>query len=353
MSVCLSMIVKNEGKILSRCLASVKPYIDCYAICDTGSTDDTCGIIKEQLSGIQGSIHLNKWFNFSDNRNMALKACAGKADYILTLDADEIICGSGEKLVLDKNIDSFYCETKHGDFSYWRNRIVRNNDSFYYVGKTHEYITSKFKISSSEKLRSIWYEDRQDSSRRQSGLKYLEDICILSEEIKKKPKDARSMFYLAQSFRDADMIDQAIEHYQKRVDLEGWNEEVYYSLYQIAKLKYFKTGSIWQTFNDFMKAYYYRSCRLEALTMLCCVLRQERAWETIYHLSSNKSVPNQDILFVTPSAEWQIINEHAIAAYNMNRKPEAKACFEHILKKYSLNQIDKLKLESNLLACQA
>jgi cellulose synthase/poly-beta-1,6-N-acetylglucosamine synthase-like glycosyltransferase len=37
----VSMIVKNEGKVLRRCLESVKDHVDEIVIVDTGSTDDT------------------------------------------------------------------------------------------------------------------------------------------------------------------------------------------------------------------------------------------------------------------------------------------------------------------------
>jgi glycosyltransferase involved in cell wall biosynthesis len=40
-SVCLNMIVKNESKVIERCLRSVKGCIDYWVIVDTGSTDDT------------------------------------------------------------------------------------------------------------------------------------------------------------------------------------------------------------------------------------------------------------------------------------------------------------------------
>ena len=39
-TLCLNMIVKNESKIIRRLFDSVLPIIDCYCICDTGST---CG----------------------------------------------------------------------------------------------------------------------------------------------------------------------------------------------------------------------------------------------------------------------------------------------------------------------
>ena len=44
-SLCLSMIVRNEAPVIRRCLASVLPIIDYWAIVDTGSTDGTQGLI--------------------------------------------------------------------------------------------------------------------------------------------------------------------------------------------------------------------------------------------------------------------------------------------------------------------
>lgn len=40
------MIVKNESKIIERCLNPTKSIVDFVSICDMGSTDDTPDIIK-------------------------------------------------------------------------------------------------------------------------------------------------------------------------------------------------------------------------------------------------------------------------------------------------------------------
>ena len=45
-TLCLNMIVKNESKIITRLFDSVISIIDCYCICDTGSTDNTVELIK-------------------------------------------------------------------------------------------------------------------------------------------------------------------------------------------------------------------------------------------------------------------------------------------------------------------
>ena len=46
-TVCLNMIVKNESKVVERCLDSVKSLIDYWVIVDTGSDDGTQKVIRE------------------------------------------------------------------------------------------------------------------------------------------------------------------------------------------------------------------------------------------------------------------------------------------------------------------
>jgi len=44
--LCLCMIIKNESKIIKKCLNSIADYLDYWIISDTGSTDGTQDIIK-------------------------------------------------------------------------------------------------------------------------------------------------------------------------------------------------------------------------------------------------------------------------------------------------------------------
>ena len=64
-SLCLSMIVKNEEHLIRKCLESVKPHIDYWIIgIDVDSTDATEEIINEVLSDIPGELHHDEWKGF-------------------------------------------------------------------------------------------------------------------------------------------------------------------------------------------------------------------------------------------------------------------------------------------------
>src|SRR6266404_4423011 len=91
--LCLNMIVKNEAARIERCLKSVAPYISCYAITDTGSTDGTEDLIWSffQSRRIIGKIDHAPFVNFEQARNVALDNARNSDlafDYLLLIDAD-------------------------------------------------------------------------------------------------------------------------------------------------------------------------------------------------------------------------------------------------------------------------
>lgn len=83
-SACL--IVKNEEKVLARCLDCVQRIADEIVIVDTGSTDRT----KEIASRYTNLIYDFKWVDdFSAARNFSFSKAS--MDYLYVADADEII----------------------------------------------------------------------------------------------------------------------------------------------------------------------------------------------------------------------------------------------------------------------
>lgn len=85
-SISLCMIVKNEEKILARCLDSIKDLMDEIIIVDTGSTDNT----KEVAARYTDKIYDFKWTDdFSAARNFSFSKAT--QEYIYTADADEVL----------------------------------------------------------------------------------------------------------------------------------------------------------------------------------------------------------------------------------------------------------------------
>jgi len=83
-SVC--MIVKNEEKILARCLDSLKGLAEEIIIVDTGSTDAT----KSIAAGYTDKIYDFHWVHdFSAARNFAFSKAT--MEYIYSADADEVL----------------------------------------------------------------------------------------------------------------------------------------------------------------------------------------------------------------------------------------------------------------------
>ena len=90
----VSMIVRNEEELLSKCLDSIKG-IDEIVICDTGSDDKTIEIAKRYTDKVYTEFKWND--SFCDARNFALSKST--ADWVLVLDADETLEPGGlEKL---------------------------------------------------------------------------------------------------------------------------------------------------------------------------------------------------------------------------------------------------------------
>lgn len=308
MKLGLCMIVKNESHVILESLNCTLPLIDTYCIVDTGSTDDTVQKIKDFYSdkGIEGEVHHSTWKDFGTNRSEALKLCDGKMDYILVIDADDLMSfPDNAKQLLTELINishpnGFQIVIRQGDLRYYRAQIFKANDDWKYIGVLHEY-PSNSKESVVPKLPDIfWMESRRLGGRNRTGDKTQRDVDILTKGLEQEPDNDRYVFYLAQSHRDNNNPTMAIKYYKQRFKMGRWHEEAWFSAYQVGEA-YRRLGNIHKFEYWMQKAFEFRPSRAEPLYKLVEHFRASgnfhKAYE--YYLKGSKiPYPKDDVLFV-------------------------------------------------------
>lgn len=146
-TISLCMIVKNEEKLIDRCLQPLVPLMDEIIIIDTGSTDKT----KELASKYTDKIYDYTWNgNFSDARNFSFSKAT--MDYIYCADADEIIDSDNiHKFSLLKMgllpeieiVQMYYCNQLSYNTIYnydreLRPKLFKRQRSFQWINPIHE-----------------------------------------------------------------------------------------------------------------------------------------------------------------------------------------------------------------------
>ncbi|OGW24289.1 MAG: hypothetical protein A2X55_05010 [Nitrospirae bacterium GWB2_47_37] len=93
------VLTKDEEKNIGTCLANLK-WVDELFIVDSGSTDTTLQIAERY----DANIFINRMnpFIISEQRNWAIHNCPIRSEWILFIDADEIITDSLKKEILFK-----------------------------------------------------------------------------------------------------------------------------------------------------------------------------------------------------------------------------------------------------------
>lgn len=148
MELSLCMIVKDEEEVLGRCLESVKEFIDEIIIIDTGSKDAT----KEIAKKFGAKIYDFEWCDdFGKARNYAFSKAT--TNYIMWLDADDYITEENKNKIIElkknmsEDVDAISMnyslsrdESGKTTCSLRRNRIVRREKGFQWIGRIHEYL---------------------------------------------------------------------------------------------------------------------------------------------------------------------------------------------------------------------
>jgi Rps23 Pro-64 3,4-dihydroxylase Tpa1-like proline 4-hydroxylase/glycosyltransferase involved in cell wall biosynthesis len=245
-TMCFATMCKNEEHCIQNTLESVYRHIDYWVVCDTGSTDKTCEIVKNffEEKGIPGELHVDEWVGFDHNKTLMMKRAKDKADYVLHLDADDLLVNGLDFTKDDIGQDAYYINVTRGDIK-WKALIIFNNRlTWRFCGVAHTTIKCEEKgIFTTKDItdRNHYVSGEGIGSRAFDPNKFLYD----AEKLKKQFFDtllsdpdnlnSRSVFYTAQSYQDSGMYEEAIKWYRLYTKLNnGWIEEIFESHMRIA-----------------------------------------------------------------------------------------------------------------------
>lgn len=339
--ICLTMIVKNECKIMERCLNSAKPIIDFVCISDTGSTDGTPDIISKwcNLNNIPFKIHYDKFLNFGYNRTKSFEhsiECFPQANYLLLLDADMVVVVNPRFNKKDLNAPSYSIIQYNGGLQYYNTRLIRSNLPWKCHGVLHEYWGCSG-IDQDQQLDTLTINDLNDNRCSNYIDKYNWYLQLLKDGLKDETTPSflrtRYYFYYAETERVLGNWLSAIEYYHKRIEAGSWAEEVFYSLYQIGNCYHRLYKMITKEGDDQQKEIYFSQSiryhleafnhtqRPEPLFKLSRIYRKNSKFYLSYMMAkSAKKLPEtKSILFLDNRMDYRLDYEISIDAYYLNK----------------------------------
>lgn len=288
--ISLCMIVKNEEDVIGRLLENVSDLFDEIIICDTGSTDKTCEIASKFTDKIY---HFEWCDDFSKARNYAFSK--GTKEYLMWLDADDIIKEKDEfldfKNNLSSNVDIVYMpyhtgfdEDGNTTFKFYRERIVKRDKGYMWVEPVHEVIDCSGK--------SIFCEVGVYHDKLKHGSS-TRNLDILAKN--KETLSTRLKYYYARELKDNGKTQDAILAYEDFLSENGYFEDCITACYDLAEC-YSKFGDYKSAVNSALKGLSYNGLNAK----LCCKLgdiyfeqfNYERAKEW-YIAATNLKPPKQ------------------------------------------------------------
>ena len=340
MNLVLILMVRNESKIIERCLKAVEGIVDAFCVHDTGSSDNTCDIVKDFLVGRTGCLTTSEWKDFGHNRTLSFQNARDyvrdtlkwelEKTYGLLLDADMVFhAGEIRKQTLTEKGYSIF--QRNGTLEYPNCRLIRMDHEWVCRGVTHEYWDGPTQPLAKD---VCWIDDRNDGGCKSD--KFERDARLLEQGLEKEPTNVRYMFYLGQTYHCLGRDRAAIRMYKQRFRAGGWDEERWYSLYMIGTsyLKLKETAK----FEKYMNlAYEFRPSRAESLYKLAKYFREEsQHYKSYQYIVMGKKIPiPKDSLFIETNVYTGLFDyEETICLYYMGRKKEGlRKSMEYMLQK--------------------
>lgn len=354
-----AMIVRNEAQTIARCLNSLRDHVDEIIIVDTGSTDETKAIVRQFTDRVFDF----EWCDdFAKARQYAFDQATG--DWVFWLDADDLLQGAEhlheEAAALSPEVTSVHWKyvivtNRVPVMDYWRERLVRNDGSFHWVGRVHENL---IRDRADQHVRSerIFVEHHQlhQPSRTRRNLNILEaERAELGEAV-----SARTLFYLGNEYMDYAEWEKAVETYRAYLQKGSWEDERFFAALRLGRsLRNLRRYD--EAIDAYLSALRERPQFPHAYFGLAEIYYFQQKWDRVIHwaeIGEQLAAPDT-VLFLRPT-EWEYdwLIHYTNALYHVGRLQDALTWTEYALslnpddefhnanKSFFLNQVDRVIL---------
>ena len=242
-TISLCMIVRDEERVLGDCLASVKPYVDEIIVVDTGSTDRTVEIAREQ--GVK--IHFFPWCDdFSAARNVSLSHATG--DWLLWMDADDTIlpeCGKRLRdlvMLAEDKVTGFLMQVhippapgENGFTHVDHVKLFRNLPGMRFEGRIHEQILAPLYRLGGTIARTDLHvlHSGYDYSPEGQVKKRTRDLTILALELAERPDYPFVHHNIGMTYHHLKDFDKAIAALERYLELADSHESTGRKVYAL------------------------------------------------------------------------------------------------------------------------
>jgi glycosyltransferase involved in cell wall biosynthesis len=376
--IVLLTMIKNETRIIQRLLESVRGKVDAAVICDTGSTDDTVEKANNWLkaNGMPGEVFHFPFKNFGASRTQSYLSCQEWVQkqegwdpantWALLLDGDMMLSDPVDRVALQRiGTDQAGITLKQsaGSLIYGNVRLLRCSEGWVCKGGTHEAWTCP-----PNKHTTIFDKpvliDHGDGGCKSD--KYERDVRLLLEDLQEMPNDARTHFYLGQTYLCMRNYTEAIKTLKRRIEIGGWDEELYITRLYLGEC-YENTGQDALMIQMLMEAWQFRQFRTEAPMRLLTYYRKQPKsqflamliFEKMYEIFTGENfvtgekfktpANNTDVLFVNKrNTDFSMWEELAIIGFYTDRMKQTWMRIDELDMRNTLNWHEYNSIFGNL-----
>ena len=355
--IVLTMIVKNETAVLERAFASAREVIDAWCIVDTGSTDGTQNMIRSLLHDIPGQLHERPWVDFAHNRSEALVLARPLGEYSIMLDADDVIevhpdCDVSEfKRAL--TADAYYLPVLDGGIQYVRLGLTSTAKPWRYRGVLHEFPECDEPYQT-ETATGVGYQRIGGGARSSLVDKYARDADVLEVALITEQDPfmrARYTYYLGQSYRDANLPEQAIAAFEARTQMGGYRQEIGVGLMEAGHLAQRLGYPFAQVLDYYLRAADVIANRAEPLYYAAKLCRETDRLRNAYLFALaavQLPCPTDSLFQQSDVYTWRAQFELSVAAWYQPDWERGRAACESLLANPELPEAERALTESNL-----